>query len=79
MLDAELSEKALGLEEITSDITNNCSKIIEYENNISRLNAVATGDEEENVAIAKATNPKGKDMPFEGKCNSLLCCMTISD
>ena len=79
MLDAELSEKSMELEEITSNITNNRRKVIEYENNISILHAVATGDEQENSAIAKVTNPKGKNMPFEGKCNSLLCCMTIYD
>ena len=57
----------------------NSHKIIEFDNVLSRFNAIFVGDDKENEAIAEATNPKGRKGRFEGEHNSYLCCTAQFD
>ena len=76
-LDREWKSYCVVMEEKLQEERCLSEQIIEVENTVSRFQAVASGNTEENLTIAKLVNQtKGRVRSFEGKCESVCCVMT---
>ena len=79
-LDCEWKSYSVLMEEKLQEERCLSEQIIEVQIPVSRFQAVASGNPEENLTIAKLVNQtKGSVRSFEGKCESVICVVTKYD
>ena len=79
-LQSQLHEKEDEFEDMQSKLHQTSERIIELENTMSRYQAVASGNLQENVAIAKASYAGSKvNRKRISKCHSIVCVITEYD